>query len=96
MATEINLKKGNLAKKGLVGFSWTTLFFGFFVPIFRGDFTWAIIMVVLEAITCGASNIVMAFFYNNKIYTAKLLENDWEPADEYSKKILIEKGMIIE
>lgn len=96
MVTEINLKKGNLAKKGLVGFSWTTLFFGFFVPIFRGDFTWAIIMVVLEAITCGASNIVMAFFYNNKIYTAKLLENGWEPADEYSKKILIEKGMIIE
>ena len=96
MATEINLKKGNLAKKGLVGFSWTTLFFGFFVPIFRGDFTWAIIMVVLEAITCGASNIVMAFFYNNKIYTAKLLENGWEPADEYSKKTLIEKGMIIE
>ena len=96
MVTEINLKKGNLAKKGLVGFSWTTLFFGFFVPIFRGDFTWAIIMVILEAITCGASNIVMAFFYNNKIYTAKLLENGWEPADEYSKKILIEKGMIIE
>lgn len=96
MATEINLKKGNLIKKGLVGFSLTTLFFGFFVPIFRGDFTWAIIMVVLEAITCGASNIVMAFFYNNKIYTAKLLENGWEPADEYSKKILIEKGMITE
>ena len=96
MVTEINLKKGNLAKKGLVGFSWTTLFFGFFVPIFRGDFTWAIIMVILEAITCGASNIVMAFFYNNKIYTAKLLENGWEPADEYSKKILIEKGMITE
>ena len=96
MATELSLKKGNLTKKGLVGFSWTTLFFGFFVPIFRGDFTWAIIMVILEAITCGASNIVMAFFYNNKIYTAKLLENGWEPADEHSKKILIEKGMITE
>ena len=91
MATELSLKKGNLTKKGLVGFSWTILF----VPIFRGDFTWAIIMVILEAITCGASNIVMAFFYN-KVYTSKLLENGWEPADEHSKKILIEKGMITE
>ena len=57
MAIELSLKKGNLTKKGLVGFSWTTFFFGFFVPIFRGDFTWAIIMVILEAITLSLIHI---------------------------------------
>ena len=95
MAIELSLKKGNLTKKGLVGFSWTTFFFGFFVPLFRGDWLWAIIMFVVGCVTCGVSNIILAFFYN-KVYTSKLLENGWEPADEHSKKILIEKEMITE
>ena len=37
MAVSVDLQKGNVRKKGLVGFSWTTLFFGWIVPIFRKD-----------------------------------------------------------
>ncbi|GAA6959878.1 hypothetical protein KYTH28_13220 [Helicobacter pylori] len=127
MAT-INLKKDNLIKKGFVGFSWTTLFFGFLVPIIRGDVRWAIVMFIslccyyflVGAIIDGMFpdidkipdddliviflvvflgniinivNIIIAFVYN-KHYTAKLLEDGYEPADEYSRGILRSRGMI--
>ena len=49
-----------------LGFSWTTLFFGLFVPLLRGDFKWAAIMLVLAIITCGISWLVMPFIYNKK------------------------------
>ncbi len=128
MATTINLKKDNLIKKGFVGFSWTTLFFGFLVPIIRGDVRWAIVMFIslccyyflVGAIIDGMFpdidkipdddliviflvvflgniinivNIIIAFVYN-KHYTAKLLEDGYEPTDEYSRGILQSRGMI--
>ncbi len=46
VATTISLKKGNLIRKGLVGFSWTTLFFNFWVSVIRGDARWAIVMFI--------------------------------------------------
>ncbi|WP_232259887.1 HrgC protein [Helicobacter pylori] len=93
VATIISLKKDSLIKKGLVGFSWTTLFFGFFVPIIRGDARWAVIMFIAALFTSFISNIVLAFVYN-KQYTTRLLESGYEPTDEYSKGILRSKGMI--
>ncbi|RVZ98219.1 HrgC protein [Helicobacter pylori] len=76
-----------------MGFSWTTLFFGFFVPIIRGDVKWAIVMVVVTLFTFVLSNIVFAFIYN-KQYTTKLLESGYEPTDEYSRGILRSRDMI--
>ncbi|WP_120820572.1 HrgC protein [Helicobacter pylori] len=93
MAVSVNLEKNNLVKKGLVGFSWTTLFFGFLVPAIRGDVKWAILMLVAQIITTSLSNIIFAFIYN-KQYTTKLLEDGYEPMDEYSKRMLQTKGII--
>lgn len=93
MAVEINLQKGDLIKKGFVGFSWTTFFFGFFVPLFRGNWLWLVIMLLLGFASCGIANIILAFLYN-KFYTSRLLENGWYPADDFSRNMLINKGIL--
>ncbi|GAA7344885.1 hypothetical protein HpCK67_05690 [Helicobacter pylori] len=68
MATTISLKKDNLIKKGLVGFSWTTLFFNFWVSVIRGDARWAVIIFIAALFTSFISNMVFAFIHN-KQYT---------------------------
>ena len=43
MAIKVRLEKEGQLKNAFVGFSWTTFFFGFWVPLFRGklkDFTY--------------------------------------------------------
>lgn len=76
-----------------VGFSWTTLFFGLFVPLVRGDWKWFIIMLIADIVTCGIANIVFCFIYN-KIYINDLLEKGFKPADEITRRGLVGKGYI--
>jgi len=59
-------------KEAPVGFSWTVLFFGFFPPLFRGDFKWGIIMFLLAIFTWGLSGLVFMFIYN-KLYIKDLI-----------------------
>lgn len=95
MARAVNLKKGNVHKNGVIGFSWTTLFFGAFVPLFRGDIAWFFIMLIAAACTFGLSLLVFPFIYN-KIYTKNLLIKDgFEAADENAERELRVAGIII-
>jgi len=48
----VTLKKDSgVHEKVKLGFSWTVLFWSFFVPLFRNDFKWAAIMFVAAFIS---------------------------------------------
>ncbi|GAB5056825.1 hypothetical protein COSHB9_12130 [Companilactobacillus alimentarius] len=43
-------EKNQTYKNVKVGFSWTEMFFGFWTPVFRGDFKWACFLVPLRGV----------------------------------------------
>ena len=69
-------KKG-VVKRAPKGFSWTTLLFGWFVPLIRGDIKWFAIMLICNLLTFGISHFVFPFFYN-KNYTNQLKMEDFK------------------
>jgi hypothetical protein len=78
MASTILLRQPQtgLVKKGLYGFSWTMLFFGGLVPLFRGDVVMGLLLILLQLFTWGLGTFIFAFFYN-KQYTTKLIEQGY-------------------
>ena len=91
----INMKSPiGIVKQVKVGFSWTMLFFGIFVPLIRGDFKWFGITLLVALLTSGISWFVFPFLYN-KLYIKDLLAAGWMPADEVSSNILTAKGIFI-
>lgn len=90
MATAVTLKHPStgLVKTGYFGFSWTTLFFGFFPALFRGDFVTFIggfvIAMIIALATAGVGVFVISFiwaFMYNKYYTRKLIEKGYVLTD---------------
>jgi len=59
------------------GFSWTVLFFGIFVPIFRGDGMGFLIQFALAVMTCGISLLIIPFTYN-RAYEDRLRGQGWK------------------
>ena len=100
----VNLENPNTNqfKQVKVGFSWTTFFFGFWPALFRGDWKWFGIQLVIEiflgcftyGIGAGVVGIVFAFFYN-KLYINDLLAKGFVPSDEPSKKALVSSGITV-
>ena len=76
---EITLEnlKTNQEKRVPVGFSWTHLFFGFLVPLFRSDWKYALIFFVLTPLTVGLYALVTSFFYN-KLYIEDLFKDGFK------------------
>lgn len=98
----ITLKNdAGLTKEVKVGFSWTTLLFGFFPALIRGDLKWAVIMFII-AVVAGSftfgfgaivSDIIFAFVYN-KIYIKELIEKGYKPANKEAGRILAENNIL--
>ncbi len=83
-----------LLKEAPLGFSWTTLLFGFLPALFRGDIKWAIIQFLVSMVTFGFSWPVFPFFYN-KLYVRGLLEKGYVPADEGGNNLLAARGIMM-
>ena len=87
--------KTGLIKEAPVGFSWTTFFFGFFVPIFRGDWLLAIICILVSVITAGIAWLVFPFIIN-KLYVKHLLETGYHPRSQEDVILLNQIGIVVD
>lgn len=76
-----------------VGFSWTTLLFGIWVPIFRGDIKTFFVALGKSIITLGIYALIFPFRYN-KQYLFNLLEQGYVPTDGASRMELKKRGYI--
>ena len=90
MAKEIRLKnnQSGLTKIGCYGFSWTYLFFGPFVPMFRGELGVGALHFVFAFFSAGISNIIFAFIYN-KQYLIRQLQEGWILAGEEAENQIV-------
>ena len=82
-------KKNHIIKEAPVGFSWTSLMFGAFVPLFRADWGWFFIMLVANVITWGLAGILFGFIYN-RIYIQNMLKKGFKVKSYVGDKKLIE------
>ena len=67
-----------------LGFSWTTFFFGVFVPLFRGDWKWFLIILGIDVVlTITGLIFIMPFvmlglsFFYNRLYAKDLYDNGY-------------------
>lgn len=90
-----NMKNNaGVVKTVKVGFSWTILFFGIFVYVFRGQWTEAVKMLIFSTLTFGIYSLVQAFTANKK-YVQYLSEKGYTPATDSDTDKLKYKGYII-
>ena len=89
MATSITIKNPvtGLVKEGKIGFSWTYFFFGWFVPLFRGEVGIAALHLLFSCVTFGLWQIIMAFLYN-KQYMHRMIEKGYVLADTDARNSL--------
>ena len=77
---KVKHKQSGVEKCCHVGYSWTYFFFGFFVPIFRGEISIGIFHLIFSIITFGIFQLIMPFLYN-KQSSIRFLTNGWELND---------------
>jgi hypothetical protein len=76
-----------------LGFSWVTLFFGIFVPLIRGHFTYFFVLLALCFI--GGLGIFIAWFicpfFINETYYKWLISKGYIPLKQYKEQLEKEK-----
>ena len=65
-----------IAKNGYMGYSWTYLFFGWFVPVVRGELGVGVLHLVITLVSFGLSQLIFPFLYNRQ-YMNRMLTSGW-------------------
>ena len=65
-----------IAKNGYVGYSWTYLLFGWFVPVVRGELGVGVLHLVITLVSFGLSQLIFPFLYNRQ-YMNRMLTSGW-------------------
>jgi hypothetical protein len=78
--TKIKHQESGVEKNAYTGYAWAYFFFGFFVPIFRGEILIGVLHFVFSMVTFGIFQIIMPFLYN-KQHTVRLLTDGWKLSD---------------
>ncbi len=65
-----------IAKNGFIGYSWTYLFFGWFVPVVRGELGVGVLHLVITLVSFGLSQLIFPFLYNRQ-YMNRMLTSGW-------------------
>lgn len=86
---KIKVKHNNtgIQKHCFVGYSWTYFFFGFFVPIFRGEILIGVLHLIFSLVTFGLFQLIMPFLYN-KQYSTRMLNESWSLNDSEENNTL--------
>ncbi len=89
MATRVLIKHqaSGLTRNGYVGFSWTYLFFGFLVPMFRGELGISALHLFFSIITGFIWQLYACFMYN-KWFMTRMLTRGWVLADSETMNTL--------
>ena len=87
---KVKHKVSLIQKNCFVGYSWTYFFFGFFVPIFRGEISIGIFHLIFSVVTFGIFQMIMPFLYN-KQHSIRLLNDAWALNDSEENNDLARK-----
>lgn len=88
------VNESGMIKDATTGFSWTTLFFGSLVPLFRSDWKYFVIMCLVGMLTLGFSNLVFSFTYN-KTYMRERLNEGYKPTTDADANYLRKIGLML-
>lgn len=86
MAQKVTIKHppSGLVKTGYYGYSWTYLFFGWWVPLIRGELGTAALHLLFTFATLGIWQFIVSFMYNKQYMTRMLAEKGYVLADTES------------
>jgi len=74
--------ESGLVKTGYIGYSWTYLVFGWFLPVVRGELGVGVLHLIITLVSFGLSQLIFPSLYNRQ-YMNRMLTSGWrlDPTD---------------